>query len=108
MLTWFHRATGITTDVVEQMERSLKRDVQREAVAGHGRVLLHDEVEDPPGQFTITPQWETVSADEIMTPRDVFELVFREGYKVDYARVAIVGYSVVTSPLHALTNSIDG
>jgi len=27
--------------------------------------------------------------DGIMTPRDVFELVIREGYKVDYARVAI-------------------
>lgn len=82
-------ATGITTDVVEQMEKNLKRDVQREAIAGEGRILLHDEVEDAPGQFTITPQWETVSVDEIMTPRDVFELVAKEGYKVDYARVAI-------------------
>lgn len=63
------RATGITTDVVEQMEKNLKRDVQREAIAGEGRILLHDEVEDSPGQFTITPQWETVSVDKIMTPR---------------------------------------
>ena len=63
------RATGITTDVVEQMEKSLRRDVQREAVLGKGRVLLHDELEDSPGQFTITPQWETVSPEDIMTPR---------------------------------------
>lgn len=82
-------ATGITTDVVERMEQTLKRDVQKEVFAGQGRILLHDEVEDSPGQFTITPQWETVSVEDIMTPRDVFEMVTKEGYKVDYARVAI-------------------
>ncbi|KAG8824150.1 hypothetical protein FRC17_009172 [Serendipita sp. 399] len=82
-------ATGVTTDVVERMEKSLKRDVQKEVIAGNGRILLHDELEDAPGKFTITPQWETISTDDIMTPRDVFEQVVREGYKVDYARVAI-------------------
>ncbi|KAG8865965.1 hypothetical protein FRC20_009226 [Serendipita sp. 405] len=82
-------ATGVTTDVVERMEKSLKRDVQKEVITSNGRILLHDEVEDAPGKFTITPQWETISVDDIMTPRDVFEQVVKEGYKVDYARVAI-------------------
>jgi hypothetical protein len=51
------------------MEKNLKRDVQRESYQGNGRILLHDEIEDAPGQFTITPQWESVSAEDVMTPR---------------------------------------
>lgn len=69
MIVKLNRATGITTDVVEQMEKNLKRDVQREVYLDNGRILLHDEVEDAPGQFTITPQWESVSVGDIMTPR---------------------------------------
>ena len=84
------------------MENDLKRDVRREVRTGNGRTLLHDELEHVPGQFTLTPQWETLSVDDIMTPRvsaggvqlvngrltfpvlkDVFELVIREGYKVN-------------------------
>lgn len=84
------------------MESDLKRDVRREVRTGNGRILLHDELEHVPGQFTLTPQWETLSVDDIMTPRvsvggvqlingrltfpvpkDVFELVIREGYKVN-------------------------
>jgi hypothetical protein len=51
------------------MENDLKRDVRREVRTGNGRILLHDELEHVPGQFTLTPQWETLSVDEIMTPR---------------------------------------
>ena len=84
------------------MENDLKRDVRREVRTGNGRILLHDELEHVPGQFTLTPQWETLLVDDIMTPRvsadgvqlmnkrltflvpkDVFELVIREGYKVN-------------------------
>jgi Inositol hexakisphosphate len=84
---WFHqtnphRATGITTAVVESMEQSFKQDVLRELRAGCGRILLHDEVEERPGVFSIIPLWETVSEDDILTPRDVMELVAKEGYKV--------------------------
>ncbi|KZV73066.1 hypothetical protein PENSPDRAFT_575124 [Peniophora sp. CONT] len=82
-------ATGVTTELVEQMEANLKRDVVREVRAGNGRVLLHDEVEERPGSFAIVPIWETVTEDDIMTPRDVFELMERDGYKIDYGRVAI-------------------
>ena len=64
------------------MENNFKRDVMREVHAGAGRILLHDEVEERPGVFTIIPIWEHVSEQDIMTPRDVFELMVREGFKV--------------------------
>ncbi|CAE6436067.1 unnamed protein product [Rhizoctonia solani] len=82
-------ATGITTDVVEAMEVNLKKDIEREMIHFDGRVLLHDEVETQPGSFDITAQWEPVTIQDIMTPRDVFRLVADEGYRVDYARLAI-------------------
>ena len=89
------------------MEENLKRDVLRELRIGNGRVLLHDEVEERPGTFSIIPIWETVTEADILTPRDVVELIGKEGYRVslaqprysasysfinqiDYARVAIV------------------
>lgn len=72
----------MTTSVVESMESSLKKDVLRELRAGDGRILLHDEVEERPGLFNIVPIWETIEESDIMTPRDVFELMKVEGYKV--------------------------
>ncbi|KAF8657553.1 hypothetical protein AX16_002190 [Volvariella volvacea WC 439] len=82
-------ATGITTHVVEAMEKSFKADVLRELRAGKGRILLHDEVEERPGVFSIIPLWEIVSEDDILTPRDVFDRIVEEGYRIDYGRVAI-------------------
>ncbi|KAI0649419.1 inositol hexakisphosphate-domain-containing protein [Trametes meyenii] len=82
-------ATGVTTAVVEAMEESLKRDVLHEVREGEGRILLHDEVEERPGVFSIIPIWEEVSEEDIMTPRDVYNLMAKEGYKVDYDRVAV-------------------
>ncbi|KAF8121766.1 inositol hexakisphosphate-domain-containing protein [Boletus edulis] len=82
-------ATGVTTVMVETMEERFKKDVLRELRQGGGRILLHDEVEERPGVFTIIPIWETVAEGDIMTPRDVFDLVANEGYKIDYDRVAI-------------------
>ncbi|KAI0749707.1 inositol hexakisphosphate-domain-containing protein [Daedaleopsis nitida] len=82
-------ATGVTTAVVEAMENNFKRDVIREVRAGEGRILLHDEVEERPGVFKIIPIWEQVEEEDIMTPRDVYNLMIQEGYKVDYGRVAV-------------------
>ncbi|KAI0091045.1 inositol hexakisphosphate-domain-containing protein [Irpex rosettiformis] len=82
-------ATGVTTDVVERMEVNFKKDVLRELRKGDGRILLHDEVEERPGVFSLIPIWEVVSEDDIMTPRNVYELMTKEGYHVDYARVAV-------------------
>lgn len=67
------------------MEASFKRDVLRELKAGGGRVLLHDEIEERPGVFTIIPIWQDVTEEDIMTPRNVFELMVREGYRVSLA-----------------------
>ena len=72
------------------MEESFKQDVLREVRAGGGRILLHDEVEERPGVFSIIPIWEEVSEEDIMTPRNVFELMVKEGYHVGYDRVAVV------------------
>lgn len=80
------RATGVTTAVVEAMEESFKKDVLREVKAGDGRILLHDEVEERPGVFSIIPIWENVTENDIMTPRDVFELIKKEGYRVSDSR----------------------
>ena len=72
----------MTTTMVETMEASLKKDVLREVRAGQGRILLHDEVEERPGVFSIVPIWEHVEESDIMTPRDVFDLMAKEGFKV--------------------------
>ena len=77
-----YRATGVTTQTVEAMEKSLKRDVIREVRANEGMILLHDEIEERPGVFSIIPQWENVTEDDILTPRDVFDLMAKEGFKV--------------------------
>ncbi|EST07320.1 hypothetical protein PSEUBRA_003137 [Kalmanozyma brasiliensis GHG001] len=82
-------ATGVTTDVVEGMELALKNDMLQEAAQRGGRVLLHDETEIRQGEFDIIPVWETVREGDVLTPREVYELVQREGFKVDYARLAI-------------------
>ncbi|KAF7374402.1 hypothetical protein MSAN_00324300 [Mycena sanguinolenta] len=82
-------ATGVTTAMVERMEENFKMDVLRELRANEGRVLLHDEVEERPGSFAIVPLWETVSEKDILTPRDVFSLMTKEGFKIDYGRIAI-------------------
>jgi len=82
-------ATGVTTEVVESMEKALKQDVLKEALARNGRVLLHDEVEGQRGNFEVIPIWENVGQDDVLTPREVYDLVISEGYRVDYARLAI-------------------
>jgi len=78
----FSRATGVTTAVVESMEDSFKKDILREVRQGVGRILLHDEVEERPGVFSIIPIWEVVEEKDIMTPRDVFNLIVAQGYHV--------------------------
>ncbi|KAF8150729.1 inositol hexakisphosphate-domain-containing protein [Crassisporium funariophilum] len=82
-------ATGVTTAMVENMEQSFKKDVVRELQKGNGRILLHDEVEERPGVFSIIPIWEVVEDHDIMTPRDVINLITKQGYRINYGRVAI-------------------
>jgi len=68
--------------MVEAMEERFKKDVIREVRMGDGRLLLHYEVEERLGVFSIRPIWEPVDEDDIMTPRDVFNLMAKEGFKV--------------------------
>ncbi|KAJ7649811.1 inositol hexakisphosphate-domain-containing protein [Roridomyces roridus] len=82
-------ATGVTRQMVEQMEEAFKKDVLREVRDNDGRVLLHDEIEERPGSFTIVPQWATATESDILTPRDVFTLMRKEGFKIDYGRITI-------------------
>lgn len=56
--------TGVTADIVEEMEMALKRDLQLEAAENGGKVLLHDEIEEADGSFTITATWEEVKPEE--------------------------------------------
>ena len=86
------RTTGVTASVVERMENTLKDDVLRELKRSDGRMLLHDEREIKPGTYEVIPIWETVEPHDVMTPRELYEQVIKEGYKVDYARVAIVSW----------------
>ncbi|KAJ7613946.1 inositol hexakisphosphate-domain-containing protein [Roridomyces roridus] len=85
------QTTGVTTSMVEQMEEAFKKDVLREVRENDGRVLLHDDREERPGSVTIVPicQWATVTESDILTPRDVFTLMKKEGFKIDYGRITI-------------------
>lgn len=72
------------------MEEALKQDVLREIRNGQGRLLLHDEVETKPGTYEIIPIWEAVDESDVMTPKELYQAVVGEAYKVDYQRVAVV------------------
>ncbi|KAH9824387.1 inositol hexakisphosphate-domain-containing protein [Melampsora americana] len=80
--------TGVAAAAVEGMEAALKSDVLNEIREMNGRLLLHDEVEEN-GKFCITALWETVAETDIMTPREVFNLMKAEGFAVDYARLPV-------------------
>lgn len=82
--------TGITTDAVERMEEALKHDVLIELEKYDGRILLHDErVDDSTGKFEIFPIWEKVNKEDVLTPKEMYQMVQAEGYRVHYARVAV-------------------
>ena len=66
------------------METNFKNDVLRELREGNGRILLHDEVEERPGTFSIIPIWEEVEEHEIMTPQNVINLITKLGYRVSW------------------------
>lgn len=80
--------TGVAAAAVEGMEAALKNDLLNEITERDGRVLLHDEVEEN-GRYIVTAVWETVDANQIMTPREVFNLMKDEGFLVNYARLPV-------------------
>lgn len=74
--------------MVEAMEESFKSDVLIE-LKTQGRILLHDELETSPGQFDIVPIWEEVEPEDVMTPKELYQQVVGEGYRLDYRRIAV-------------------
>jgi hypothetical protein len=78
------------------MEISFKNDLLRELRKGNGRILLHDEVEERPGTFSIIPIWEVVEEHEIMTPQNVISLITKLGYRVTMVFYVYESYSVLT------------
>ena len=50
--------TGVSAITVEAMETTLKKDLLREAELNAGKILLHDEVEEADGSFTVIAAWE--------------------------------------------------
>lgn len=52
--------TGVTAETVESMEGALKKDLLRESQMNGGKILLHDEIQEADGSFTIIAAWEEV------------------------------------------------
>lgn len=78
-------APGISSEAVERQEQTLKGEVLAELQRYGGRFLVHEENAD--GQ--IVARWLQVTPDQVQTPREVFQSLQQEGYRVDYARVPI-------------------
>lgn len=77
--------TGIDTKRVEQMEDRLKQDILEESKLYSDKFLVHDE--SPDGKLTFN--FESVSKETVLTPRDAYNSLAKLGYPVSYARIAI-------------------
>lgn len=64
----------------------MKKDVIGELRRYNGRILLHEEMADG-NHFSIIPVWETAKEEDIMTPLDVYTMISKEGFQVDYLRI---------------------
>ena len=80
--------TGITAERVETMEKRLKEDVLAESARYGGRILLHIEESTDQG-YILVPVWETIGAEDVQTPLDLYQSVIAQGFKISYARVPI-------------------
>jgi hypothetical protein len=67
----------------EKMEARLKEDIQREIKRYNNMLLVHDEIENK----RVVPSW--MSADDIKTPKEVFESLAANKYRVRYVRIPI-------------------
>ncbi|OBZ84318.1 Paladin [Choanephora cucurbitarum] len=74
---------GISARRLEKLEERLKADVQREAKAMGGLILVHQELPDS----TIVPCF--IAADQVQTPRELFEQFKDQNYRVSYFRIPI-------------------
>lgn len=70
---------------LEDIERRLKVDILDEARKYGGMILTHDELT----AGTIIPTWVSVDEESIQTPKEVWDDMKRQGWKVDYWRIPI-------------------
>jgi hypothetical protein len=77
--------TGIEPEEVEAMEQRLKNDILKDAAKYNGRVLVHEETDDG----RLVGNWEEVTAETVLTLREVYDSVNKRGYVVDYQRIPI-------------------
>ncbi|KAG2199112.1 hypothetical protein INT46_010520 [Mucor plumbeus] len=74
---------GINASRLEKLEERLKRDVVKEAKNMGGLILVHQELIDG----TIVPCF--IAADQVQTPRELFEEFQQHGYRLKYFRIPI-------------------
>lgn len=70
---------------LEDIERRLKLDILDEANRYGGLILCHDEVQG--GE--IVPTWVSVDESIIRTPKEVYDELRKDGWRVDYNRIPV-------------------
>ncbi|KAI8638964.1 inositol hexakisphosphate-domain-containing protein [Parasitella parasitica] len=74
---------GINASRLEKLEERLKHDVLKEAKAMGGMILVHQELSDG----SIVPCF--IAADQVHTPRELFEEFRQRDYRLKYFRIPI-------------------
>ncbi|CAG9460890.1 unnamed protein product [Pedinophyceae sp. YPF-701] len=77
--------TGIDWMRVEAMEQRLRADILAEARRYGGSIIVTHENDDS----QVVSTWEPVSDVDVQTPREAYEELVREGYRVVYRRVPV-------------------
>ncbi|KAI8984466.1 inositol hexakisphosphate-domain-containing protein [Mycotypha africana] len=74
---------GISSGRLEKVEERLKSDVMKEAKSLGGLLLVHQELSDG----TVVPCF--IAADTVKTPKETFQSIQEEGYRIKYFRIPI-------------------
>lgn len=73
------------SDNLEDIERRLKDNILEESKRYGGLILCHDEVQG--GE--LVPSWVAVDERSIKTPREIYEDIRGQGWKLDYWRIPV-------------------
>lgn len=76
---------GKTAQEVEAQETQLKQEILNEAQRNGGRLLIQDETQDE----RMISRWIEIGPNDVQTPREVFDGLRSQGFRVNYARVPI-------------------
>jgi hypothetical protein len=101
-----HDFRGLSGKEIEATENRLKDEILAEAQKHPGRqVLLHGEDRDG----KLSKEWVKLDQGSVKTPREVYDQLRKEGYKVDYERVPVTDEKAPEpKDLEALTQRIGG